>query len=226
VRRLPCMSLTAVGPGRDASAEAHPVPMLAVLGDDAMRFADAYGAALSRGDRHPLGAPLQRDGAATATVSRKRASVAITLCAAAVVAAALTPGIAAERAGRNARAELGALTAARTELHEAERNLGLVSGALGEVANVQARRRSPLAFLGQLTMVLPEGSAVVALRLDSAGGTVVALTPRAATLVNRLDTIASVVGPEIVGPVTREIMNEKDLERVTVRFSLAPVRRP
>ena len=137
------------------------------------------------------------------------------------MAAAIAPGVAAERAGSAARAELGALTKARGELHEAEKNLGLVNGALAEVAEVENRRRSPLGFLAQLTSALPEGSAVVTLGIDSVGGTVVALTPQAASLVNRLDTIPLVVGPEIVGPVTREIVAGRELERVTVRFLLS-----
>lgn len=195
------------------------VAELAGLGENATRFAGAYGAAVTQHRKHSLAAPIGHDARTDAAISGKRAALAVAFCTCAIAAAALSPGLAAERAGRNARAELATLSAARAELHDLEKNLGLVSGALAEVATAESRRQSRLAFIGQLATTLPEGSAIVALRIDSVGGTVVALTPRAAVLVNRLDTLPSVIGPQIVGPVTREIVSGRDLERVTVRFT-------
>jgi len=69
--------------------------------------------------------------------------------------------------------------------------------------------------------VLPEGSAITTLRVDSTRGTIVVLTARATEVVSQLDTIGLLVTPEIVGPVTREVISGRELERVTVRFGLA-----
>jgi hypothetical protein len=227
LKRVPCTGQPKDQADPTLATEQHAVSDLAVLGDDSPRFADAYAAAVLPTARIAFGAPLQRDGAAAAIVSRRRAVLATGLCAAAILAAAIAPGLATERAGRDARNALGSLASARADLRETEKNLGWVTSALDEVARVEARRRSALAFLGHLTTALPEGSAVVALRLDTASGTVVALTSRASSLVSRLDTIPSVVGPEIVGPVTRETVSARDLERVTVRFTLSTAaRRP
>ncbi|MGH7719649.1 MAG: hypothetical protein ACREON_12500, partial [Gemmatimonadaceae bacterium] len=78
-------------------------------------------------------------------------------------------------------------------------------------------------LMADLTRALPEGSALVAFRSDSAAGSIVALAPRAAAVLTAMEHVPGVVGPEIFGPVTREVVKEKELERVTVRFRLADV---
>lgn len=164
----------------------------------------------------PLGAVGERIG-----ISRRRASVAIAAAVIAFAAAAFAPGISATHRAAEARAELATLyRESGTALAEIDA-LRNVSALLDEYAHIASHRRSTLDFLAQLTAALPQGTAVVMVRLDSLGGAIVALGPQAALVVSRLDSVPSVQAPEIVGPVTREIVAGTELERATVRFVLA-----
>jgi hypothetical protein len=100
-----------------------------------------------------------------------------------------------------------------------------MSEALAEVAAFDASRRSPTLILSQLTRALPENAALVTVRLDTAGGTMVILAPRAAAALAALDRVAAVIAPEIIGPVTKEMAGTRELERATMqfRFGAAPV---
>jgi hypothetical protein len=104
---------------------------------------------------------------------------------------------------------------------EVRQRVEQVTLALDEVARFSEARRSPLALLAALTAALPAASAIVTLKVDSAGGTIVALAPRAALIVTQLEAVEAIVAPEITGPVSREIVAGRELERVTVRFRLA-----
>jgi hypothetical protein len=73
-------------------------------------------------------------------------------------------------------------------------------------------------FLGALAEVLSPDAMIVSMRLDSAGGTFVALAPRAADVLSSLEKIPLVAVPEIVGPVTPERIATVERERFTVRF--------
>ena len=197
------------------------VPALEALGDDRMRFADAYAAATSGPAAWELRAPRADATPAQTSRSRVRGRVAVGLCAVAFAAALLAPALAAGATGRRARAELASIATHRAEAARVHGNLALVTAALAEVASLAQGRRSSLELLAQLTAVLPEGSAITTLRVDSTRGTIVVLTARATEVVSQLDTIGLLVTPEIVGPVTREVISGRELERVTVRFGLA-----
>jgi general secretion pathway protein L len=143
------------------------------------------------------------------------------LCALALIAALLAPAVAATMIDRKARAELASIARQRAEASRVHENLRQVTAALAQVSGLTEGRRSMLELLAQLTAVLPEGSAITTLRVDSARGTLVVLTPRATEVVSQLDTVSLLVTPEIVGPVTRETNGGRELERVTLRFLLA-----
>jgi len=106
----------------------------------------------------------------------------------------------------------------RRSIAENSREIGKVTAELNEIAAFSERRRSATLFLEALSAALPPEAAIVALRTDSAGGNLMALTPRASAVLSALDSITAVAAAEIVGPVTREIIGTRELERVTVRF--------
>jgi hypothetical protein len=203
---------------RAVSSSITPVPRLATLGERSIRFADAYGAACI--DREEA---LVLRGSAAAPVrapSRTRLAVAATALGFTCAAALIGPDLAKVVALRRVTARLAALDASAREVREAERELMRMTTALGEVAAFSASRRSATLFLRDLSRALPAGSALVALQLDTAGGTLVAIAPRAVAVVHALEQVPAIASPEIVGPVTREVIGGRGLERITVRFRL------
>lgn len=96
-----------------------------------------------------------------------------------------------------------------------------MSDALDDAEAFEASRRSTTTLLADLTRALPKEAALVAFRIDTAGGTLVALGTRAAQVMTALEAVKEIASPEIVGPVTRETMGGREVERVTVRFRFA-----
>jgi hypothetical protein len=78
-------------------------------------------------------------------------------------------------------------------------------------------------LVNDLARALPTGGALVTLRVDSVGGTLVALAPRAAILIERLEHVPGVTTPTFVGPVTREVAGASEVERVAIHFDWARV---
>jgi hypothetical protein len=196
---------------------------LNALGDEAWRFADAYGAT-QLSDDEPL-ALRSLSGELDAGAGRREIRIAALCLCLAIVAALGTPIVA--RIARAHRTALG-LSAIRhraSDAEAAERDLGRMSEALAEVAAFAASRRSPTLVLSQLTRALPKDAALVTVRLDTTGGTMVILAPRAAAALAALDSVKTVVAPEIIGPVTKEMAGTHELERATVqfRFGASPV---
>lgn len=191
-------------------------PMADVLGPEGSRFADALGAARARPD-DMLAWRGRRDPQAS-TVPQWRlalAALAIILATAGWLAA---PGVAARLVERAAVARLTKLGPVRRDVTFAEREFAKLTGALSEVAAFDGPRIPMTPLLGDLTRALPDESALVTLRLARDGGNLVALTPRAAVVLTKLETVPGIDGAEIIGPVTREVLAGKTLERVTIRF--------
>jgi hypothetical protein len=199
--------------------ELRPCPALAQLGEQAYRYADAYGAAVSKTSTS-LALHRGRSGAGERGVPRWRLAAAGIALACSVLAAVLAPGMAALRARGEASGRLTQLAATRRAADAAERELGRISDALMEVAAFERAHLSMSMLLAELTRALPEGSALLAIRVDSTSGNLVALAPRAASVLAPLERVRAIVAPEIVGPVTREAMGSRELERVTIRFTL------
>lgn len=197
----------------------HPVAAapLASLGADGWRYADAYGAAVTRIDD----ATLLRPGVVAGSdmpVPRWRWMVASGMLVATLAAAMAAPGLAAARSARTARAAIAAAAPARGASVRTEHELRSVTTRLTELGTFAAQRRSATRFLAQLTEALPADVQLVTVRLDSAGGNLVALAARAAQVVTQLETMGEVDAPEVVGPVTREQIAGREKERVTVHF--------
>lgn len=196
-------------------------PPLSTLAGRAAELMDAAGAA-----RVPRSEPIALRGRPmrlTSEPSRRRLVLALTVCAVAIGSALVSPGIGSWHAERAARAH-DVVLAARVRATERDaRELASVTSALRAIASFTQSRRSATLILAQLTRALPEGTALLAVLLDSAGaGNIVAVGPRAAAVVDAVERVPGIVSPEIVGPVTRETAAGKALDRVTVRFHLVP----
>lgn len=197
--------------------------MLGVLGPDGSRFADALGAARVRLDTVP--AWRGRRDPQSAQASGWRLALAATAALGAGMASLAAPGVAASFAERSAMARLTELAPTRRDIAFAEREFVKLTSALSEVAAFDQPRYPMTPLLADLTRALPDESSLVALRVAREAGNLVALTPRAAAVITKLETVPGIEGAEIVGPVTRELLAGKTLERVTVRFRVRPVER-
>ncbi|HEU0013976.1 MAG TPA: hypothetical protein VFQ45_09850 [Longimicrobium sp.] len=215
VRRLP----------RGAAPAAAPIPVipaLARLGDEAWRYADAYGAASL-----PAWEPMvvRPGGGGAGTVPRWRMALAGAALAASLVAMLTAPALRAMGAEDRAAARIAAVQDRRRAAADTERELARVSAALAEGARFGADRYAATLLLADVTAALPAGTALVAFRADSTSGSIVALAPRAALVMRPLAKVPGIVAPEIVGPVTREATAGQELERVSIRFGLDAKRR-
>jgi hypothetical protein len=203
--------LVGIVPAADLAA---PEPsVLAPLGVDARLFATAYGAAVA------ADALIWRAGQ-VAEESAPRWRIAA-LAGAAILALALaivSPGLASSVAEHRAIAHLASVAQSTRAAQRVAHDNELVTRALGEVAMFDRGRRPVTVLMSEIAKVLPDNSALLALHVDSAGGSVVALTPRAGALLTRLERVSGLAAPEITGPVTRETALGHDVERVTVRF--------
>jgi len=199
------------------------VPALARLGEEGWRFADAYGAA-SLPEYEPM---VLRAAGATAAgdIPRWRIGLAAGGLAAALLFAAVAPALRAMDAEDRAAGRIAAVQDRRRAAAETERELARVTSALAEGAACDSARYSPTLLLADLTAALPPGSAVISFRADTTSGSVVAVAPRAAGVVQPLEKVAGILSPEIVGPVTRESIAGRELERVMVRFGVDAARR-
>ncbi len=212
VRRVPAGALPAEG--------GVPAPELAFLGEHAWSFMDAYAAALL-----PQGEPLVvrrgEGGWMKADVPPWRIGLATGAAVLALAFAGLAPAWRALHAADAASARTALVQREQRAAAHSRRVLARTTAALGEAVSFGAARRSPTRLLAELNRTLPEGAALVALRVDTAGGSIVALAPRAATVVAAIEKAPGIVSPEIVGPVTREAAAGRQVERVSVRFRFA-----
>jgi hypothetical protein len=215
VRRLPAAAVEDAGdePGFGVAAP------LRALGEDAWRFADAYGAAVL-----PAAEPLVHRPAkpSAGRVPAWRLAVAGAAATLALAAALAWAPLRAMQAGEAASARLAEMQPRRRAAAEARRELGRATGALAEVSALGAVRASPTRLLADLARAVPTGAALVAFRADTAAGSIVALAPRAASVVAGLEKVEGVSRPEISGAVTRETTPRGELERVTIRFRIDP----
>lgn len=206
----------AAGVGANTN-EAFPAPTaLACLGGDAARFADAYGAAVA--DVHDSlairGAELHRSH----HLPRWRLVAAGGIAAFAIIAALAAPRIAATSESRRAERRLATIGDSGVVAAGAMVDLRQVTAALDEVASFDAGRRSTTLLLGELTRVLPPDVFLITVRLDSSGGSLIALASRSSDVMAQLERLQWAGSAEIVGPVTRERVNAVERERLTVRF--------
>jgi hypothetical protein len=189
------------------------VAALAPLGSEAMRFAAAYGAAVS------AGALTWRAGAvAPEDAPRWRLTAIASATGLLALGAVLAPGVGARAAEHRAIAHLASIATPTDVAQHAARDDDLVTRALDQVATFDRGRRSATVLMAALAKALPDGAVLLAFHVDTAGGSAVALAPRAGSLLTRIESVPGIGAPEIVGPVTREMAGASQVERVTIRF--------
>jgi len=201
-----------------------PIPGLAALGADALRYADAYGAALLE-DKETLLVDLRTSGlVSTAEILRPFVlPIAIALLAG---AAFLLSPLGSVWAGKRAEARVAAVRPGRRQvISSALSQLDHVTAILSDAAAFANSRSSATAFMGNLARTLPAGSMLVSLEFTGEGGQVTALTTDPGIVISTIRSLPSVTSAELVGPVAQETNGGRTLQRVTVRFVRSTARR-
>jgi hypothetical protein len=208
----------AVRRSRDGPEESQPalVKPLANLGN-AWQLADAY--AVTRADRRD--ALLLRptaDVAKTRRASIIRRSVLSGLCAASALAAVVAPGLQAARSRAIAAERLSQLATAQRQIVNPQQALTRVTRALERGAQFAEHRISLTTLLASMTQAMPPMTAVLNLRVDSTGGALTALSPHGAEVFAAVSQLPGIRGALITAPLTRETVEQAELERVSIRF--------
>lgn len=194
-----------------------PPPPIQGIGADAWRFADAWGATFTdRAERLAFRPEGERPG----QVPRHRLIAALTAAGITALFAGFASGSVNSLLARRASERLFRLQPSIRAAAATEDDLRRMSHALAEVEAFAASRRSSTRLLAQLAAALPEGASLVDIHVDGERGSLVLLAPRAARAAAALDQIAGIADPELIGPVTREIIGGREFERASVRFAL------
>jgi hypothetical protein len=156
-------------------------------------------------------------GARGAPVPRWRGWIAVGVAAAAAIFLALTPALSARRTAHIAALELRELASAHREAMALYRRAQEVDATIAAVRAFTARP-SVLSRLASITRALPLDAAMIALSMDTTGGSMVMVSDRAVNVLAALDSAAAFRSPQVAGPVTPERIDDAQLERATIRF--------
>ena len=191
-----------------------PVP---ALNGEGWRLADAYAGAVA----DPKD-PLVLRPMADAVRQRRKVALRRVVLAALTVSAGLTalfaPGLLATRARAVAEARLVQLAPLQRQVSATQQALGKVNRALQRISEFGADRPRMAHLLASITESAPLMTAVLNVRVDSAGGSLLALSPHGAEVFAAISKLPSVTGARITAPLTRETLESTELERVAVRF--------
>jgi len=201
-----------------ATGRDYPVPcVLRELGDSACRFVEAFGAATLRSEEQmtiisPSLPPL--------TKRRRKASVRVALAVAAftAIATSIAPLARARYVQVISLRRLATLTDRRRIVLGREAELQQLSARIEDVAEFRKEHPSTVQLLGAITRVLPLDACIIAIHLDRAGGSLVALASQAARLPALVETVPQVTSVQILGPVTRERVGGQERDRVSIHF--------
>jgi hypothetical protein len=207
-------------------------PELRELGDDALRYADAYAAARGGGANrlavHPCGERRRRYA--------RRLAVAGSAFIVALAFAAMAPTLAAMHVQRTTSLRSARLSTAAASAHLVERAVADSARLLARFVAFHRTAPSRTLLLATLSCVIEEPAMFLSLRLEPSGGTLTALAPSAADLLGMLEKVPEIASPMIVGSVTPESQPsatpamamppgvaaspaaDRSLERVTVGF--------
>lgn len=201
---------------RDRACAPVVVASMRTIGEEAWRFADAYGATQVRDDE-PL-ALRSSSGELNDSSAKRGVRIAAGALLLTLSAALAAPLMTRAMEARRIAVQLAVIAPRSRQAERQAADLGRMSAALTEIARFDASRRSILTLLAELTRALPQGGALVTVHIDSAGGIVSLLAPRASSALAALDSIAHVTALQILGPVTKELVGTRELERATVQF--------
>jgi hypothetical protein len=190
-------------PHDDLDDEGTPVanilPAAPTFAGDAVRFADAIGAA-TLGARLPL---VHRPSSAKTNIALPvwRWTLAASCAVLAIAFALMAPGLVAIRDANRARQELASIATASAAAMSTERQLAGSVLLLAELSRFDRSSRSMTMTLASITRAVRPPTMLLSIHVDSAGGTLVALTPRAMALLDMLAHAPELSAPTIVGPV-------------------------
>ncbi len=78
-------------------------------------------------------------------------------------------------------------------------------------------------LLGAIGDALPDSTAIVSLRVDSASGSMTVVSSAAARVLPALEELSGIAGAALAGSVSRENMGGARVQRVAIRFRRPPV---
>jgi hypothetical protein len=146
----------------------------------------------------------------------------IRISAASAIAAALAATIAPTAhvifRAEQMRANSASFERTRSRVEAQAAALDRTTAELDQLEHFAADRRSIAVLLRDLTTALPESTAIVAIRIDSVGGSLTAVATHAADVVSMLTDVDGIVLPRLVGAITRESVGGARLERAAIRF--------
>jgi len=204
-----------------AATPLRPVPALATFGETAVRYADAYGAAVMEAPP-ALGLDALAAGAWSPSEARRRLLLPSLLLAVGIGSFVLSP-IAAFRAASRARARLAAVRDdQRQTVLSTLAQLDRVSAILEDTRRFAASRSPVTPLLDELARALPEGSVLVSFELGDEQGQFVAMSSNAATVLAAVERLPGARSVELMGPVQREAATGREVQRVTVRWRRTP----
>jgi hypothetical protein len=151
-------------------------------------------------------------------ISGLRAMMAIAACALACIAALVAPGLAADAATRRATRELATLSHAQHDAADETQDAQQTTNAIDAIGRFEHERRSVTLLLSTLASALPPESAITTLRVDTAMAEMVVVSTRAAAVLGAMDRMPGIVAPAMIGPVSRDVVNGRDIERATIHF--------
>ncbi len=146
-----------------------------------------------------------------------RIAAAVTL-AAAIATWLFAPALVMTRAAMRAESYMAEHGVVQRRTARAVSDVHRTASAVNRVNAFRAQRRSMVAMLGHLTDALPDSTAVTSLRVDSLGGNMVLMSPRVMPVLAALLNVSDLEAVQSAGPVTREVIGGRELERLTVRF--------
>lgn len=180
---------------------------------------NVYGAAYGAAVADPQALPAYREARMPAApIPVRRRVRAMAALVAALVASLIAPLAANRRAESSARELARAIAPSARGIAASRNELRRFESALGAAAAFGDEARRTMAVLAELTRVLPESTAIVGLRMDSTGATIVLVTRRSGSVLSALDRSTVFTALEVIGPVTRESAAGHELERLTVRL--------
>ncbi len=206
-------------PAETADVPPTPVPELASLGADAIKYADAYGAA-ALDLAEPLAIHSDAAGLLRFSEARRPLILAGLLLLIATASVALSP-LAAVRAARRSAARMADMRPGRWHvISGALAELDAVSGVLRDSQAFAETRTSVSQLLAEFTRLLPPGAAVQSFDWSGDRGEVVVLTANAGATLAALRRLPGVKSAELVGSVTNQTAGGRELQRVTIKFSM------
>lgn len=131
---------------------------------------------------------------------------------------AAAPVVAARADATRSAARLRLLSADYAAALEARRRIIRAEDALNDIAVFQQIPATGTRVIATVNRALPDDAALIAFSMDSSSGSVVAVAERIVAVVGALEDADGIASAELTGPITRERLGEREMERATIRF--------